>query len=173
MKIILIPIGILEAGILTALKERLSFIFGCTVNAGSLLEIPQYAYEPDRAQYRASLIVDKLAESIDAKEKKILGVTGEDLFEQGLNFVFGEASPAHGAAVISLCRLRQEFNGELPDPDLLIDRAVKEAVHELGHTFGLVHCSNLHCVMHFSNCLADTDIKNSSFCSKCHPKLIK
>ena len=110
---------------------------------------------------------------MDVKGEKVLGVTGEDLFEQGLNFVFGEASPAQGIAVISLCRLRQEFNGEFPDPELLINRAVKEAVHELGHTFGLGHCSNMYCVMHFSNCLADTDIKNSTFCSKCHPKLIK
>ena len=173
MKITLRPIGTLDNAILVALKERLSVIFGCTVNIASLLEIPRYAYEQDRAQYRAALIVDKLAENIDEKGEKILGVTGEDLFEQGLNFVFGEASPAHGAAVISLCRLRQEFNGELPDTDILLDRTVKEAVHELGHTFGLGHCSNIHCVMHFSNCLADTDIKDGSFCSKCHPKLIK
>jgi archaemetzincin len=173
MKITLRSIGTLDTGIIEALKERLSLVFGCTVDIASSPEIPRYAYEPDRAQYRASIIVDKLAESMDGKEEKILGVTGEDLFEQGLNYVFGEASPVHGAAVISLCRLSQEFNGELPDPGLLIDRAVKEAVHELGHTFGLKHCSNIHCVMHFSNCLADTDIKNSSFCSKCHPKLIK
>ena len=96
-------------------------------------EVPLYAYEPDRAQYRASLIVDKLAESMDGKEEKILGVTGEDLFEQGLNYVFGEASPAHGAAVISLCRLSQEFNGDLPDPGLLIDRP--RHPDSVGHPF--------------------------------------
>ena len=173
MKITLKSIGTLDTGIIEALKEQLSLIFGCTIDITSLPGTLLYAYEPDRAQYRASLIVDKLAEGMDGKEEKVLGVTGEDLFEQGLNYVFGEASPAQGAAVISLCRLRQEFNGELPDPDILVDRVVKEAVHELGHTFGLEHCSNIHCVMHFSNCLADTDIKNSSFCSKCHPKLIK
>ena len=173
MKITLKSIGTLDTGILVALKERLSLIFGCTVDIASLPGTPLYAYEPDRAQYRASLIVDKLAESTDGKEEKVLGVTCEDLFAQGLNYVFGEASPAQRAAVISLCRLKQEFNGELPESGLLIDRAVKEAVHELGHTFGLEHCSNIHCVMHFSNCLADTDIKKSAFCSKCHPKLIK
>ena len=173
MKITLKSIGTLDTGILEALKERLSLIFGCTVDIVNLPETPRYAYEPDREQYRASLIVDKLTEGRDGKGEKVLGVTGEDLFEQGLNYVFGEASPVDGTAVISLCRLKQEFNGELPDTGLLIDRAVKEAVHELGHTFGLEHCSNIHCVMHFSNCLADTDIKNSTFCSKCHPKLIK
>ena len=173
MKITLKSIGTLDTGILVALKERLSFIFGCTVDIVLLPETPLYAYEADRAQYRASLIVDKLAEDINSQEEKVLGVTDKDLFEQGLNYVFGEASPAYGAAIISLCRLKQEFDGALPDSGLLIDRMVKEAVHELGHTFGLGHCSDIHCVMHFSNCLADTDIKNSSFCSKCHPKLIK
>jgi archaemetzincin len=54
-----------------------------------------------------------------------------------------------------------------------MDRTIKEAVHELGHTFGLEHCENARCVMHFSNSLADTDWKQAKFCSQCRPKLIK
>jgi archaemetzincin len=40
-------------------------------------------------------------------------------------------------------------------------------VHELGHTVGLPHCSDSRCVMHFSNCLEDTDQKGTSFCRRC------
>jgi len=50
-------------------------------------------------------------------------------------------------------------------------RAVKEAVHELGHTFGLDHCSDPRCVMHFSNMLADTDRKGREFCPSCRARL--
>jgi archaemetzincin len=46
-------------------------------------------------------------------------------------------------------------------------RIVKEAVHELGHAFGLNHCRNIKCVMHFSNSLSDTDIKTSHLCNVC------
>ena len=34
-----------------------------------------------------------------------------------------------------------------PREDLLRERLVKEAAHELGHTFGLRHCADWRCVM--------------------------
>jgi archaemetzincin len=40
----------------------------------------------------------------------------------------------------------------------------------LGHTYGLVHCRNPHCVMFFSNSLIDTDVKGPDFCQKCKPR---
>ena len=46
-------------------------------------------------------------------------------------------------------------------------RIIKESVHELGHVFGLRHCENRKCVMHFSNSIEDTDIKTHVFCKNC------
>jgi archaemetzincin len=59
--------------------------------------------------------------------------------------------------------------GSAPPEDqaLFRERALKEAVHELGHTYGLQHCPNLRCVMHFSNSLRDTDAKQAKWCSRC------
>ena len=107
------------------------------------------------------------------KGEKVLGIVDIDLYAPGLNFIFGQADMTSGVALISLCRLRQEFYGLPSDDVLFLDRAAKEAIHELGHTFGLEHCKNARCVMHFSNSLADTDLKQAIFCSKCRPKLIK
>jgi archaemetzincin len=45
---------------------------------------------------------------------------------------------------------------------------VKESGHELGRAFGLAHCNNTRCVMHFSNSLQDTDFKKRSFCDSCN-----
>ena len=48
---------------------------------------------------------------------------------------------------------------------------VKEAIHELGHTFGLFHCNNKLCVVYFSNSLYDTDRKGKRLCLDCKNKL--
>jgi archaemetzincin len=103
--------------------------------------------------------------------EKVLGIVDHDLYVPELNFVFGEASPS--AAVISLTRLRQEFYNLPQDQSLFHKRTLTEAVHELGHTYGLGHCGNPKCVMFFSNSLIDTDRKGSKFCSKCKNNLRK
>src|ERR687888_389671 len=90
-----------------------------------------------------------------------------DAYSGRLNFVFGQAYADGRISAIYLPRLRQEFYGLKPDESLFYQRIVKEAVHELGHAFGLNHCKNIRCVMHFSNSLSDTDIKTSHFCNVC------
>jgi len=94
-------------------------------------------------------------------------VESVDLYAGHLNFVFGEADPDVGIAVVSTYMLRPEFYGEAPSPELFLSRLVKEAVHELGHTFRLGHCPDPACVMHFSNSILDTDLKGPDFCPRC------
>jgi archaemetzincin len=98
---------------------------------------------------------------------RVLGITAVDLYVPQLNFVFGEARLGGPSAVISTHRLRPEFYGQLPDEKLFLRRVEIEAVHELGHTFGLGHCPKVCCVMHFSNNIADTDRKGPLFCDDC------
>jgi archaemetzincin len=40
-------------------------------------------------------------------------------------------------------------------------------VHELGHTFGLIHCDQARCVMTRSVNVLDVDAKTASFCEDC------
>ncbi|NGZ97200.1 MAG: archemetzincin [Nitrospira sp. WS110] len=121
------------------------------------------SYNPQRRQYNAEILLDRIRR---APGHCVLGVTSQDLYVEGLNFVFGLADISGKAAVISLHRLRTGA-----DDMLFRARAVKEAVHELGHTRGLRHCSNPRCVMAFSNSLADTDRKGKEFCSRCAQKI--
>jgi len=74
-------------------------------------------------------------------------------------------------ALIALPRLKPEFYGLPQNEGFYYTRVVKEAVHELGHTFGLNHCKKRECVMHFSNSLADTDYKGKDFCEDCLNRL--
>jgi archaemetzincin len=173
MKISLKPIGNVDSNTLEALKERLNRTFGCPVEITTKLHNLDEASDPKRKQYLASVLLSKLETSGVAEDEKLLGIVDADLYAPGLNFVFGEADTVSGVAIISLCRLRQEYYGLPSDEVLFLDRATKEAVHELGHTFGLGHCQDTKCVMRFSNSLADTDWKQGAFCSQCRPKLIK
>ena len=173
MKIILKPIGNIDNNTLEELEEKLNQTFGCPVEVIPQAIKLEQAYDSKREQYLASKLLAGLKKTGVAKDEKALGVVNVDLYAPGLHFIFGQADIASGAAIISLCRLRQEFYGSPPDEALFMDRAIKEAVHELGHTFGLEHCKNARCVMHFSNSLADTDWKQAAFCSRCRPKLIK
>ncbi len=173
MKIKLEPFGDVEKQIIGRLKKELNNVFGCIVYTTSNHSIPEKAYDYKRKQYLASSLLETIKESGQMQNERVLGVADVDLYAPGLNFIFGEAHVDSGVAIISLLRLRQEYYELPPDEELFFDRVVKEAVHELGHTFGLGHCSNVKCVMHFSNSLSDTDWKSSAFCSQCRPKLLK
>ena len=90
-----------------------------------------------------------------------MAVTTVDLFSEGLDFVFGLADVGGDRAVVSVRRLAAA------DPHLLSARLLKECVHELGHTWGLPHCEDAACVMHFSNSIEETDAKTARFCATC------
>jgi archaemetzincin len=87
------------------------------------------------------------------------------------NFIFGLAQLRGRVALVSTRRLDPTFYGEKPSPGLFLERVVKEAIHELGHTFGLGHCADPRCVMSFSNSISDVDAKSAAFCPDCKKKL--
>jgi archaemetzincin len=173
MKITLKPLGNVDKNIINMLEVELNNVFGCPVNCTSNQSIIDQAYNAKRKQYLASSLLKAINKSEQIQNERILGVVNVDLYTPGLDFIFGEAHVNSGMAIISLYRLGQEYYGLAPDEDLFVKRIIKEAVHELGHTFRLGHCPDLKCVMHYSNSLSDTDWKNVAFCSQCRPKLLE
>jgi archaemetzincin len=170
VKITLKPLGNIADEIMERLKERVGDIFHCPVEINAGFSDLAQAYNPQRKQYFSSKLLDSLVKA--GTEERVVGVANVDLYVPRLNFVFGEADIVSGKAIVSLCRLRPDYYGSDPNEALFLERATKEIVHELGHTFGLGHCHNNKCVMHFSNSLADTDLKEAHFCNTCRPKII-
>ena len=125
-----------------------------------------FALDPGRNQYHSTAILQRL-ERVNQPDTRILGVTSADLYVPVLTFVFGEAQLDGCCAVVSSARLYDEFYGLPPRPDLLRERLIKEAAHEIGHTFGLRHCQDWRCVMASSHAVERLDIKTAEFCPTC------
>ena len=132
--------------------------FAASVDVNEPIRMPADAYDPERRQYRSAVLLEALARQKQPEHERQLGITDVDLYTPDLNFVFGEADARRGIAVFSLARL------QTGDGYRFVRRAATEAIHELAHTYGLSHCSSPHCVMWFSNTLAETDRKGTAFC---------
>ena len=166
MTIELVPIGDLDGGLLTQIALRLestSTTVACEISSTGL--DPTFAYAPQRSQYGSTDLIRALETQSDAN--RVVGVATVDLFIPVLTYVFGEALLHRPAAVISLKRLDPTFYGLPPDLDLLLTRAATEILHELGHTFGLMHCHSATCVMRSSHSPEEIDLKGSELCIHC------
>jgi len=171
----IVAVGALPEGLLDNLVPRLMesfalFVDDCVVNGA--IEMPPTAYDALREQHNADVLLDHVRWAMPGNDK-VLALTGVDIFGHGKNFLFGQAQCPGNAAIVSICRLNPMFYGAPANHELLLERATKEAVHELAHNFGLDHCENLNCVMSFSNSIHDVDKKTSAFCEICRKKLYK
>lgn len=125
------------------------------------------AFDLSRQQYNSSQILLQLIARPPADAVKILGVAEVDMFIPILTYIFGEAQLDGTGAVVSLHRLNNKFYGLPKNNRLLSERMVKESIHELGHTFGLIHCTHPNCALHASTYVEDIDQKSEDLCPQC------
>jgi len=155
------------ADLVDGLAERLARVFGVRVEHHPPSFEPEVAFDASRGQYNSRILLAQLLHQVAPPDSRILGVTALDLFIPVLTFVFGEAQVSGQAAVVSTHRLDNALYGLPPSTEVLFDRLCKEAIHELGHTYGLVHCHNGQCVMSSSMQIDGVDLKSDQFCSRC------
>ncbi|MDR4497490.1 MAG: archaemetzincin family Zn-dependent metalloprotease [Candidatus Scalindua sp.] len=170
-KICLVQIGDVDERIMLYMKIVIEGIFGKKIDTVSLPHDRDYAYNKSRKQYCSSKILQELRKLELSDYESALAIIDVDLYVPELTFVFGEADLKNKVSIISLTRLRQEFYNLPANISLFNERIITEAVHELGHTYGLRHCQYGNCVMFFSRTLSDTDKKGSGFCDVCEKKL--
>jgi archaemetzincin len=162
----LLPMGEPPDAVVERMAAGLHDAFGLEVTRLSRCDDPPDAFDASRDQWEATSMLRTLL-GRSAPDRRLLGITERDLFLPVLSFVYGQAQLRGRVAVVSLARLRPEFHGLRPDPDRLARRAATEAVHEVGHTLGLVHCTDRRCPMALSLGLADLDFKTATPCASC------
>jgi len=158
---------------LDSIAESIEIQFGAQVKIMKNQGLPTYALDGARKQYNSNMILKQLLQISPPDTLKILGITDLDLFSPIFKYVFGEAQFGGKGAVISSYRLSANPDGdsERGCPPLG-DRMEKEAIHELGHTFGLRHCTDPDCVMHYSVGIQCADRKFAFFCSVCRDLML-
>ena len=170
--ILIVAINPVDHTLLPSLVEPLAATFRCYVEVSQLPPLDgSFALNMSRNQYGSTPLISALLEKFEDFGGKVIGVTSGDLFVPVLTYVFGEAQLDGRAAVVSYRRLRDDFYGLAPNHKLLHLRLVKEAVHELGHTFGLLHCNDYLCVMHSSTGVEEIDLKTEKLCAACRARL--
>ena len=165
--ILLVPVGPVPAELLRWLADRLRGVIGQDAAIGAQVPPPANGYDARRQQYRAEAVLAALRALSYPAASRLVGLIDADCYAPRLNFVFGQATLGGREALVALPRLRQSFYGRPEDEQLFRQRTLKEVLHELGHTWGLGHCPDPRCVMHFSNTLEDTDLKGIDFCPRC------
>jgi archaemetzincin len=137
------------------------------------MELPglEFAFHPGRQQYGSIPVLELLLRVCPPDAWKVLGVTARDLFVPVLTFVYGQAQLGGQVGVISLARLRQEYYGLPPNPEVFVERARKEALHETGHLCGLVHCADRKCAMSLATNIRQIDGKDAAYCATCSGRL--
>jgi|SRR5208283_221091 len=164
------PMEAVEEALLEEIKESLRHCFGIEVRRHAALGAPEYAWDGARRQSSAPLILRRLLAEWEGGGEgttKLLAVTSRDLYIPMLSFVYGQAQLGGQVAVVSTARLRCEFYALPPDDELLRTRACKEALHETGHLFGLVHCPDARCVMALATGIRQLDLKQPLLCAGC------
>ncbi len=160
-------VGSVASPVLNWIENAAADWFAFHIRRLAALPLPETAYDAARGQYHSVNIMKALAEAAPPDTARLFGVTEVDLAIPMLSFLFGQAQLEGLVAVISLCRLRQEFYGLPSDDELLRQRTVKEALHELGHTFGLTHCPEPKCVMSLATHIGLVDQKAERYCARC------
>ena len=170
-ELLLVPIGSLPAQALEWIENAAAEWFPLPTRRLPTIAIPDRAYDARRGQYKSVEFMKMLAQCAPRDAFRVLGITDVDLSIPMLSFLFGQAQFEGPIAVVSMCRLHQEFYGLPAQEALLRERTVKEVLHELGHTFGLVHCSDSTCAMSLATHIELVDSKTERYCARCGTQL--
>jgi archaemetzincin len=167
VKIAVVTIGKLDAGDVAEAGRCIQQLFGAGAHYCEPINIPPGSFDARRKQYSSVAFMLALARGEFGDADRVIGLTGCDIFIPMLTFVFGQAQLRGRVALVSLARLQPEFYGAAPDPELLQLRLDKEIGHELGHSFGLIHCPERECLMSLATSIQDVDRKSVDFCHSC------
>lgn len=169
--ITIVSFGYWEYGFLQKVSEIISaeLFMSVHIKEGHL-DISDF-YNAARRQYNANDMLQHIDNRFAIDGTKTIGLFNVDLYIPIFTYIFGQAYLGGRSGIASIFRLSNERYGMRADDALLLERAGKEIIHELGHMLGLIHCHDSDCVMHSGSYVEDIDQKSAGLCGECRRKL--
>jgi archaemetzincin len=169
--ITLISFGYFEKDFLETIAGAIKqeFYFSVNIKEGRI-DLSDF-YDPNRRQYDGTRLLKEVGLMVPSESSKTLGLFNVDLYIPILTYIFGQAYLKGHAGIVSTYRLKNELYGMRQNEELLRDRFTKVCIHELGHSFGLIHCHTQTCVMKSSTYVEDIDQKDQNLCIRCREEI--
>ena len=169
--ITLISFGYFRDDFLNKVAEAVKneFLFEVNTKEGHI-DLSEF-YDPVRRQYNGTKLLSEVEILYSAADVKSIGVFSVDLYIPILTYIFGQAYLNGNTGIASHYRLSNERYGIGTDENIVLERFTKEVIHELGHTFGLIHCHVPTCVMRSSTYVEDIDQKSANLCNRCRNEM--
>lgn len=172
------PYNNFEPRLAQKIKSTIEDIYGMETIILPEKKIPKEFFVNIKSpRYRADSLIKHQSKTISNDVDFILGLTPTDisttktakagtLTKTGNNYqdwgIFGLGYRPGNSCVVSTFRIKHS------DPEIFEARLQKISLHELGHNFGLPHCSDKKCLMTDAvEKISTVDNANLDLCSKC------
>jgi archaemetzincin len=173
MTIALVTFGYFEPSLIENVIIAVQNEYHCTViQKDAFIDLSDF-FDSSRRQYHGDKILKSIMLHQVHSHSKVIGLLQVDLFIPILTFIFGQAQLNGTYGIASSYRLNSSLYGMPRDDEKMVERFIKEIIHEIGHTFGLIHCLEQQCVMRSSTYVEDIDQKEKHLCTQCRLKLME
>lgn len=169
--ILLVNMAFEESYLINPIKEKVKSFYHIPVKSISA-ELPAFAFFKPRNRYRADSLLNYLAALNKGQYRFVAGLTSKDISCTNGNVddwgVFGLGSLSAKGCVTSSFRLRKKAS-----VSLLTERIQKVVLHEIGHNYGLEHCTSAYpCFMKAADGkISEVDAEPMDMCKICRQRI--
>lgn len=156
------------------LAREIKAFYKCKVEIQKPVALPQTAFYAPRKRYKADRLIAYLKTIKAGNYDKLVGFTNQDISTSKGNLpdwgIFGLAYRPGPSCIISSYRLKRNTKTTA----VISQRVIKVTLHELGHTFGVPHCTfkDDRCLMNDAEgTLTAVDKEDKYMCKGCRALL--
>ena len=190
LRVVVVPVGRVPTEEIEASLGKVVKVLNRPVEMREAAPIPRAAEDTSRSQYNSAQFLAETRRGLPRlKVAKLVGVaasgdpvptpkpdatvfvTDVDLFTPTTDSVLGELDRAHGAALVSVRRLREAFYRRKADPAKQRARLVKQILRAIGLLRGAGDCRDPGCAMSVTQVVTDIDRKKERYCGPCWKRI--